>query len=105
MFVTAALCAGCGAPAGKTGNAGPTYCAQAVGAVDSCEANATTGPVAQCGPQFPVCTPPSQAGDGVWACCTSTIIGGGVQETACTVTLGGSSDASCPCVGCGDAGP
>ncbi len=102
MFVIAALCAGCGTPASKAGDAGPTYCAESVGPVDSCEANATTGPVRQCGPQLPVCTPPSQAGDGVWACCTSTNVGGGVQETTCT--LGGSSDASCPCVGCGDAG-
>src|SRR5580698_3313605 len=98
LFVAATLLAGCGGPTGNTGNAGPTYCAQKVGSVDSCEANATTGPVTQCGPQSPVCTPPNLTG-GVWACCSSTSIGGGVTETACTP--GGSSDASCPCAGCG----
>jgi hypothetical protein len=98
-----AFCAGCGAPAGKTVDAGPTYCAQSVGHVDSCEANTTTGSVVQCGPQRPVCTPPNQAGGGVWACCSSTT-NGTIRATACTITLGGPSDASCPCVGCGDAG-
>ena len=103
MFVVATLLAGCSASSGKTGDTGPTYCAQSVGVVDSCVANATTGPVAQCGPQLPVCTPPRQAGDGVWACCSSTSVGGGVTATACG--FGGSGDASCPCVGCDDAGP
>jgi hypothetical protein len=103
MFVAATLLAGCGDSTGTTGDAGPTYCAQNVGRVDSCEANATTGPVAQCGPQSPVCTPPNQTGTGVWGCCSSRTLGDGVQETACTFFVP-SADASCVCVGCGDAG-
>jgi hypothetical protein len=103
MFVAATLLAGCGGSTGKTGDTGPTYCAQNVGSIDSCVANATTGPVTQCGPELPVCTSPGQAGDGVWACCSSMSIGGGVTETACGFV--GSGDASCPCAGCGDAGP
>ena len=103
MFVTATLLAGCSASSGKTGDTGPTYCAQSVGVVDSCQANATTGPVVQCGPQSPVCTSPGQAGGGGWTCCSSSSIGGGVQETICPPR--GSGDASCPCVGCDDAGP
>jgi hypothetical protein len=105
-FVTATLLAslaGCSASSGKTGDTGPTYCAQRVGAVGSCESTATTGTVVQCGPQFPVCAPPGQSGVGVWACCATTILGDGVQETSCG--LGASGEASCPCVGCDDAGP
>ena len=100
MFVTAALLVGCGSP--RTADVGPTYCARSAGPVDSCEANATTGPVVQCGPERPVCTPPGQSGVGVWACCTS-IVGGGVRQTICD--FGDPGDASCPCVGCEDAGP
>ncbi len=93
---------GCGTPSGRPADAGPTYCAQKVGSVASCDASGATGPVAQCGPQFPVCTPPSQSGGGAWACCASSTLGGGVEQTVCTFP--GSTDASCPCAGCGDAG-
>ena len=80
VFVTATLLAGCSASSAKTEDAGPTYCAQSVGSVDSCQATAATGPVEQCGSESPVCTPPGQAGGGVWSCCTSTILGDGVRE-------------------------
>jgi hypothetical protein len=96
------LLGACSTSAGPAQDAGPTYCAQNTGPVASCAVNATTGPVAQCGPDFPVCTPPSQTGASVWGCCSSSSIGGGVQRTVCR--FGGAGDASCPCAGCGDAG-
>ena len=106
-FVAATLGVGCGTPSGTAsdaGPAGPTFCAENVGPVPSCEVTATTGPVSLCGPQFPRCSPPSQTGDGVWGCCAAPIVSGSVEETACTFAAGGSGDATCPCAGCGDSG-
>jgi hypothetical protein len=99
--LVAAFCAGCSSSSAK---AGPSYCAQNAGPVDSCEMNATTGPVTLCGPQFPLCTSPNQSGGGGWACCKSAVaVSPGVQETTCSFTISESGDASCPCAGC-DAG-
>jgi hypothetical protein len=106
MLAFAVLLAGCppSPSSDSSGPEGPTYCAQNVGPVVSCEADdAGSGPVVQCGPQFPFCL----QGNGTWSCCTIASVGGSGEAVAtCPASSDGgpSDDAACPCVGCLDGG-
>jgi hypothetical protein len=97
ILAMAALLAGCeaGAPV-EIALPGPLYCSQTTGAVSSCDAGAG---VLVCGLEAPSCV---QNENGGWACCAvNEIGGGGIEQTVCPPVP--ATDASCPCVGCGDA--
>ncbi len=71
----ATFCAGC-----TTGPAG-TYCAFDIGLVNAPDVP-MVGPVEQCAPAYPTCTPPIDGVTG-WQCCADTTLPDGGTQALC----------------------